>query len=200
MQGYQLPGGELLPKEVNTSTAPRFCIETYWAQKNGRQQQIQHQLLIEDWEAERDGLIAMGPPPSSWYGHSTMDVYQQQMQSHGLHENLITGMHNELTILRRKVDSIERPPARKSVILMGGPVRCQTPSMGQQLPKTGTPAVYTMDKVVSLINVLQGQNILTRTGVTLRSEEPDNGQGFQRVRGRHLRAPETRVQTECRRM
>ena len=77
-RGYQLPGGEMLPKEVNTSTAPWFRIETYWAQKNGRQQQIQHQLLIEDWEAERDGLIAMGPPPSSWYGCiSTADAIAQ---------------------------------------------------------------------------------------------------------------------------
>ena len=107
-----------------------------------------------------------------------MDVYQQQMQSHGLHENLITGMHNELATLRRKVDSMERPPARKSAIPMGGPVQCQSPSMGQQLSKTGTPAVYTMDEVVCLINALQGQNVLTRTGATLRSKEPDNGQGF----------------------
>ena len=168
----------MLPKEVNTSTAPRFRIETYWAQKNGRQQQIQHQLLIEDWEAERDGLIAMGPPPSSWYGHPTMDVYQQQMQSHGLHENLITGMHNELATLRRKVDSMERLPARESAIPMGGPVQCQSPSTGQPVPKAGMPAVYTMDEVVSLINALQGQNVLTRTGATSRGEEPDNGQGF----------------------
>ena len=107
-----------------------------------------------------------------------MDIYQQQMQSHGLHENLITGMHNELATLRRKVNSIEWLPARESVIPLGGPVQSQSPSIGQQLPKTGTPAVYIMDKVVSLVNVLQGQNVLTRTGATSRSEEPDNGQGF----------------------
>ena len=168
----------MLPKEVDTSTTLQFRIETYWAQKNRCQQQIQHQLLIEDWEAERDGLIAMGPPPSSWYGHLTMDVYQQQMQSHGLQENLITGMHNELATLRTKVNSMEWLPACESAIPMGGPVQCQALGMGQQLLKTGTPVVYTMDEVVSLINVLQGQNILIRMGATLQSEEPDNRQGF----------------------
>ena len=82
-QGFQLPSGEVLLREINTSMALHFRIEAYWAQKL-RKQAIQVQLFIDNVEAEREGLITMGPPPSSWYGHPTMDVYQQQMQTHGL--------------------------------------------------------------------------------------------------------------------
>ena len=96
------PCGEVLPREINTSTAPRFWIEAYWAQKS-RKQAIQVQLFIDDVEAVREGLIAMGPSPSSWYGHLTMDVYQQQIQTHGLRDNLIAGLHHELLNLRTEV-------------------------------------------------------------------------------------------------
>ena len=58
-----------------------------------RKQAIQVQLFIDDVEAEREGLIAMGPP----------HVYQPQMQAHSLRDNLIAGLHHKLSNLRTEV-------------------------------------------------------------------------------------------------
>ena len=173
-RGYQLPGGEVLPKEHYTSTAPRFRIETWWAQKNRRGQNIQHQLLIEDWEAEKEGLIAMGPPPSEWYGHPTMDIYQQEMENHGLGNNLLAGMHNEIASLRRKLESVE------------GQKRAETATVNQvNVPPAVIPTQsqsvssgnFTKEEVIAMINaVTQSQNAITRSGH--QTQEENGREGF----------------------
>ena len=67
-RGYKLPGNDMLPRENYTSTAPRFRIEAWYAQrKNAHGVNVHQQLYYNDWEAEQEGVIAMGPPPSTWY-------------------------------------------------------------------------------------------------------------------------------------
>ncbi len=69
---------------------------------------------------------------------------------------------------------LAREPARTNVTPVQSPQSNPNPS-----PPKGGSTVYTMDEVVNLINTLQGQNVLTRTGAASRSDEPENSQGFQ---------------------
>ena len=152
-QGFQLPSSEVLPREINTSTAPRFQIKVYWAQKS-RKQAIQVQLFIDDVEAEREGLIAMGPPPSSWYGHLTMDVYQQQMQSHGLRDNLITGLHHKLLNLRTKVAHLKSGPGSTQLASPSVPAPIASLSVAPAMsstPKGGPQSVFTINDMTKLL-------------------------------------------------
>ena len=94
----------------------------------------------------------MGPPPSSWYEHPTMDVYQQQMQAHGLRDNLIAGLHHELLNLRTEVAHLRSGP---------GPAQLASPSVTPNSPRGGPQSVYTIDNMTKLLNVMHGQNVLT---------------------------------------
>ena len=180
-RGFQLPSGEVLPREINTSTAPRFRIEAYWAQKT-RKQAIQVQLFIDDVEAEREGLIAMGPPPSSWYGHPTMDVYQQQMQTHSLRDNLIAGLHHELSNLRTEVAHLKSGPGPAQLASPSVPTLAASPSVHPTVTDThkgGPQSVFTIDDMTKLLNAIHGQNVLTRTGVSSRPDEVPSDSDFQ---------------------
>ena len=130
--------------------------------------------MIEDWEAEKEGLIAMGPPPSEWYGHPTMDIYQQEMENHGLGNNLLASMHNEIASLRRKLESVEgQKQAETATVNQVNVPPAVIPTQSQ----SASSGSFTKEEVIAMINaVTQSQNAITRSGH--QTQEENGREGF----------------------
>ena len=95
------------------------------------------------------------------------------MQAHSLWDNLIAGLHHELSNLRTEVAHLRLGP---------GPTQLASPPVvpaTQNSPRGGPQSVYTIDDMTKLLSAIHRQNVLTQTGVSSRPEEVPNDSDFQ---------------------
>ena len=111
-----------------------------------------------------------------------MDVYQQQMQTHSLQDNLIAGLHHELSNLRTEVAHLKSGPGPAQLTNPSVPAPVASSSVQPAVTDThkgGPQSVFTIDDMTKLLNAIHGQNVLTRTGVSSRPEEVPSDSDFQ---------------------
>ena len=102
-----------------------------------------------------------------------MDIYQQEMENHGLGNNLLAGMHNEIASLRRKLESLEGQKRVETVTVKQVNVPPAVILSQNQLSSAGN---FTKEEVITMINtVTQSQNAITQSGHQTQEENGQEG-------------------------